>query len=123
MFVIIKQDFMTSCHPLVNNQESHKPSKEQPEHWGGRSNRFISLSHSLLYFVFLRIHTHSIQRNSKRQKTKTQNPMKIRFPLCHLTSQINVRSVTDRNVLSTKNKYHIQCLSIFKICNTGHVPI
>lgn len=26
---------------------------------------FLSLSHSLLYFIFLRIHTHPIQRNSK----------------------------------------------------------
>lgn len=56
--VIIKQDVMTCCHPLVNNQESHKP-KRTARALGGRSNRFISLSlsHSLLYFVFTHSHT------------------------------------------------------------------
>lgn len=41
------------------------------------------------------------------QKTKTQSPMKKRFPLCQLRVQINVRSVTDRNLLSTNNIYNV----------------
>lgn len=62
MNVTIKQDFMTCCHPLINNQESHTPAKEKPEHWGGRSNRFNSLSHSLLYFYFFYAFTHTLYR-------------------------------------------------------------
>lgn len=84
-FVIIKQDAMTSCHPLVNKQESHKPPKEQSEHWSGS---LIDLFLSLLYFVFTHSYTPCTENEQMSQKTKTQNPMKIRFPLCQLTVQI-----------------------------------
>lgn len=64
MFVI-KQDAKTSCQTPVNKQH-HNPIKDQPERWGGRSNRFISLSLFLCFISFSRIHTHPVQRNSKR---------------------------------------------------------
>lgn len=53
---------MTSCHHLVDNQESQKPPKEQPEHWGGS---LIDLFLSLCFISFSRIHTHPVQRKSK----------------------------------------------------------
>lgn len=89
-FVIIKQDATTSCHPLVSNHESHKPPKEQPEHWGGSLiDLFLSLS--LLYFVFTLSYIPCTEKQHICQKTKTQNPMKIHFPLSQQTVQINHR--------------------------------